>query len=213
MNQINVVGKEELVFRTRKLISKIFGVPEEFSRVYSLKNSKKRISINSLMVGTYFQNLVGIFEVDEGNVFLRAPYEIGLNFKKGLAKGTIKWKGEKVSQKTLKIRTSWRRKIALEVFREYATEIEDGLKIKTSRISPILKNQTKILITENSEKRIVGKIKSMIPAGKWAKVFSRDKSEAGIVTEINKGELEIEIEKKNFESPLFVEREYQLFVY
>jgi len=217
VNQINVVGREELVFQVRELISKIFGVSKEFSKVYSLKSSKKkkRISVNSLMIGTYFQNLIGIFEVEEGSVFLRAPYEIGLNFKKGFVKGVIEWKGRKVSQKILKIRTSWRRKIALEIFRKYTLELEDELKIKTSRISPVLKNQMKILITKNSfgsERKIIGKTESMIPAGKWAKIFSRDKSEVGVVAEIQREGLEIEIEKRNFELPLFAEREYQLIV-
>jgi len=209
VNQINVVGKEEMIFRVRESISKIFGVPENFSRVYLLKNLKRKISINSLMVGTYFQNLVGIFEVDEDkSVFLKEPYKIGQRFRKGFIEGTIKWKGEKISQKTSKIRTSWRRINVLEVFKKYADEAE----IKTSKIYPILSNQTKILPKKNFEKKMTGEIKSMIPVGKWARVFSQDKLEVGIVVETNKKELEIEIEKENFKPPLFIEKEYQLFI-
>ena len=215
VNQIYIHGSKNLVHQARMLISEVFGVPKEFfSQIEHYRKKSWRLIIGSQMIGTYFQNLVKVFDLDyDKTVILRPPLSSKKKFKIGFVNGVVKWCGESLSEKAVRIRVSWRKKEILELTRDWAKEIGKAV----SKIVPSLKNQLKVIPLQQNKNLLVGYISTLIPPPKGSLVFSKEKKEIGELIDINKTNrkkflVKIEIDE-DFSFPIFIEREYQFFIY
>lgn len=224
VNQIWISGNKNLILRARELITKIFKVPKEFVKIYPVGKKRLKLFANSKMIGSYFQNIIGIFELDwDSSVFLTPPQKVPnknwISFKKGFIKGVIG-----ISAKVgnvIRIKTSWRKRKILERTQEYLHQHQLGRKF--SKISPILHSQMKLQYCFQKENIIICRIPSMIPPPPGALIFSENKKEVGEVIEVikvkKKGKtlLKVKIVEDKDISPesnnLFVERNYSFFIY
>lgn len=214
VNQILISGKKELLFRANSLVSEIFGVPKDFCRFYP---QRRILYANSKMVGTYFQNVVGIFELDwDRRVIVTVlPLEsFGESFKKGFVKSVINIRGTRLGE-AMKIKDIWRRLEVLEVTREYLKE----LGFQVSEINPALTKQQEIIIKERGKNGLItGIVQSFALPG--MSIFSKkdkQKIKVGEVVEIQpvaKFETIVRFKLKGGkESKIFVEKDYQFFIF
>lgn len=219
INIIIINGKEELLIYARTLVCQVFGVPEIFCKIYSKDLKRGNLHINSLMVGSYFQNVVKIFELDWDKTAVRnTPSEdFGEYFKKGFLKGIIRCKGEKIGN-TIKIKDIWRRKEILEVAKIYAKDL--GWKV-SKEIRPVLNKQQLLISIQQLDKGLIkGEARSFafqgavlfskiqgkkVEVGEVVDCQSKDKFGSSVVCKINRPLAQI--------PQIFIEREYQFFIH
>ncbi len=155
INLIRIRGKIDFLQHTRDLVSNIFGVPSRFCKIYSEpKQRGQHLAIGSVMVGAYFQNLVGIFKLEPSKSVIKTipSDKLGVAFKKGFLKETILCQGTKLG-KTITIRAGWGRLLALRISQRYAIE----LGYYVNAIRPVLKKRNQVILMNGKGNLITGK--------------------------------------------------------
>ncbi len=122
-----------------QLLSELFQVTEDYFNA-SLTG---KIRVGSTMIGSYFQNVVGIFDTDfDGSPIKRAP-KIDFNnlMKLGFIRGVLDCKGQFNDRYSVRMMLNWKKEdIVFEPLREYLSEFG----IQMSDLRPVLGEARKL---------------------------------------------------------------------